>query len=409
MSADAAAFVAQAATVLLGNGQTTEGTRQDVERLALALDWPAKFHARWGEFVLQRPDGPVFGEVAPLGVDIARVMAAQAVIDAACDGRIDRSEGLVRLAAVGRSRPVALTRFAPMAAISAAALAIIFGAPDGLTIGLIALSAGAGALLRRGVSHVSGNPFAQPLAAALLAGLDGGLVTQAGLPVAAWLVTLCPCMVLVPGPHFLNGGLDLAHARIPIGLGRTALAGLIILAICAGLLTGLALTGAPFPRADTLITVPVGLDVLAAGAAVAGFGSFFNIPWRLMPLPILVGMAGHAVHWWLVQAGSSLPGSAFGAALLVGTVMAPLAHRLRIPFGAFAFSGVCSMMPGALMFEAASATVATVRLGAQAEAAAVLPIVVNAAVAVLVTLGLTAGLILPRMLYEAYLARSRRG
>ena len=70
-------------------------------------------------------------------------------------------------------------------------------------------------------------------------GLAAGLVARVGLPVAHRLVTVCPCMVLVPGPHFLNGMIDLVRARIPLGAARLALAGLIVLVICAGLLVGL--------------------------------------------------------------------------------------------------------------------------------------------------------------------------
>jgi uncharacterized membrane protein YjjB (DUF3815 family) len=39
------------------------------------------------------------------------------------------------------------------------------------------------------------------------------------------------------------------------------------------------------------------IDVIAAGCAVASFGTFFSMPWRLLALPIAVGMVAHAARW----------------------------------------------------------------------------------------------------------------
>jgi uncharacterized membrane protein YjjB (DUF3815 family) len=46
-------------------------------------------------------------------------------------------------------------------------------------------------------------------------------------------------MVLVPGPHFLNRMIDLAHARIPLDASRLGFASLVTMATSAGLLVGL--------------------------------------------------------------------------------------------------------------------------------------------------------------------------
>ena len=34
------------------------------------------------------------------------------------------------------------------------------------------------------------------------------------------MVAICPAMVLVPGPHILNGALDLLDLRVTLGLAR---------------------------------------------------------------------------------------------------------------------------------------------------------------------------------------------
>ncbi len=62
----------------------------------------------------------------------------------------------------------------------------------------------AGALLyRRGPDAQRG--LSRPWGRQELAGPAAGLLTQAGLPVGHRLVAVCPCMVLVPGLHLLNG------------------------------------------------------------------------------------------------------------------------------------------------------------------------------------------------------------
>ena len=398
----AKALLARTAEVLLANGQTTEGTRLAVEHLARELGRPTRLRARWGQVTLYDADGDAaLFEVGPVGVDISRVAAAEQVVDAVCAGTLGSAAALERLDAIGQAPPVKLGRFALMAAAGAAALSVIFGAPDASTVVLVAAVAGLGAWLRRAAAGLSGNPLLQPLVAALLAGLAAGLAVRADLPVAHRLLAVCPCMVLVPGPHFLNGMIDLVRVRIPLGAGRLALAGLIMLVICTGLLTGLALAGASFPEAGAVRPVPLALDVLAAGVAVAAYASFFNMPWRMVGVPVATGMAAHALRWELLQLGVGLPMGAFGATLLVGTVIALVSHRLRLPFGAAAFASVVSLIPGVYMFQAASGLVTVARLGPESGLDLVLGVAADLSAAGLTLLAMAAGLILPKLCADA--------
>ncbi len=406
----AGSLTMRAATLLLANGQTTEGARLTVEHLSAALGRPAWLRARWGEVTLYPADGgnPAFADVDPSGVDISRVAAAETVVQAACTGTMSPAAALERLREIGRSPPVPLVRFATMAAAGAAALSVIFGAPDVPTVAVVAAVAGLGACLRRSVARLGGNPLLQPLAAALFGGLAAGLVARVGLPVAHRLVAVCPCMVLVPGPHFLNGMIDLVRARIPLGAARLALAGLIVLVICAGLLAGLALAGASFPDSGAARSVPIALDVLAAGVAVAAYASFFNMPWRMVGAPIITGMAAHALRWELLQLGAGVAGGAFGASLVAGAAMALLSHRLRVPFGAAAFACTVSLIPGVYMFQAASGLVSVVRLGPGAGMAPLLEITADLSTVGLTLLAMAAGLILPKLCADELLTMRRR-
>ncbi len=185
-----------------------------------------------------------------------------------------------------------------MAAVGAAALGVIFGAIHWLSLVLIAASAGLGACLRRWLAGLSHNLFVQPFCAALIAGSIGAVSVHSS---ALRLVALCPCMVLVPGPHLLNGTLDLVRGRLPLGASRIGYASLIILMICAGLLIGLSLGGVNLPASGTFHSVPLGYDVIAAGVAVAAFGTFFSMPWRMLPIPILTGALAHAGRWAVIS------------------------------------------------------------------------------------------------------------
>jgi uncharacterized membrane protein YjjP (DUF1212 family) len=206
---------------------------------------------RWDELTLRiEDDSGTHCEIvaaSPTGVDMNKVVATMRVIDQACDGLMDAPAARSALEATNHLPPVSTARFALMAAAGAAALAVIFGAAHVHSLVVIAFSARVGACLRRWLAGKSGNLFVQPLCAAILAGTIGAFVIHAHLSSVLRLVAVCPCIVLVPGPHFLSGGIDLDQGRIVLGASRTAYALLITAMICAGLLMGLALGGVSLP------------------------------------------------------------------------------------------------------------------------------------------------------------------
>jgi uncharacterized membrane protein YjjB (DUF3815 family) len=268
---------------------------------------------------------------------------------------------------------------------------------------MIALTAGAGACVRRWLEGVSHNRFVQPFSAALLAGVAGAVAMRLPLGAAQGLVAVCPCMILVPGPHLLNGTLDVARARIALGIARIAYAGTTILTICTGLLFGLALGGVDLPVSAASPPAPLAADVLAAGIAVAAYGTFFAMPWRLLPIPMATGMLAHAARWVTIAGlGGSVETGAFVACLLVGIVVTPIVDRLRLPFAAFAFASVVSLIPGVFLFRMAGGLVALVTQADRASPALLLGVVTDGTVALLIMLAMAFGLILPKMLIEHF-------
>jgi uncharacterized membrane protein YjjB (DUF3815 family) len=218
------------------------------------------------------------------------------------------------------------------------------------------------------------------------------------------LIGFCPCMVLVPGPHILNGAIDLARTRIALGIARLAYAGVIVLLICAGGLFGFTAVGANLAIAESSPPVPLVIDVIAAGCAVASFGTFFSMPWRLLAFPIAIGMLAHAARWALISvAGGSTPTGALVACMLVSVLAAPVADRLHLPFAALAFSAVVSFMPGFFLFNAATGLLVLVSIGPTAPATLLTSIVTSGVTAFLIIMAMTFGLILPRMLFERVL------
>src|SRR5271168_5556244 len=183
----------------------------------------------------------------PTGVDMDRVASIIRLIEDVGADRLAPAAAREALSAISQAPPAPTWLFTLAAAAGAVALAVIFGVQHLPAAALIFVSAGAGALLRRGLVQLSANVFLQPFSASLLAGVIGALAVRYNLSSTLRLVAVCPCMVLVPGPHILNGALDLIKGRIDLGTARLIYSGLVVMAISTGLLLGLALLGVSLP------------------------------------------------------------------------------------------------------------------------------------------------------------------
>src|ERR1700722_12745080 len=391
-------ILVQTAELLLLNGQTTQRTVTAVRQLGTALNYRTEVFPRWGQLTVRLWDRgaprDAIATVMPTNVDMGKVAATMQMVDGLAAGGRDPGPVPAMLAGIRRSQPMSAVRLILMTGAGAAALGVIFGVTQLFSLTLIALSAIVGAALRRWLTRISISPFLPPFAAALVAGVIGAMVVDLHLSSVQQLVAVCPCMVLVPGPHLLNGALDLARAEISLGVARITYASLIILMICAGLLLGLAIGGVPLPASGPTTAVPLFYDVIAAGIAVAAYGTFFAMPWRMLPVPVLIGVLAHAARWFVITAaGLGVQMGAFVACLIVGVTITPIAERLRLPFAGIAFASVVSLIPGIFLFRMGGGLLTLIGLGAKAPTGLLQDVIVDGATAFVIVLAMVFGLI----------------
>jgi uncharacterized membrane protein YjjP (DUF1212 family) len=303
---------------------------------------------------------PLHVQVPELRMNVAISSGTRGVIDALCGGRIEPAAAEQRLAQLQRMPPqYGRWVLATLVGLAASALAWILRA-DAAATAASGVSAALGLIVRQelGKRHVM--LFALPLAAAFIGAVIAGLVIRLGWTVTPELCLIVPALMLVPGPHLINGVDDILDNHVATGLARLGLASGIIMAAAIGVLLGRYVTlGDASLAATTFEGLPLTLllDVVLAGIAACGFGAFYNTPGRVLSVAVAGGMAGHGVRYVCLAEGVGLSVATLFGCLAIGAVAAAARERLGLPFADVAFAGAVTMMPGALIYESIAGVV----------------------------------------------------
>lgn len=384
-----------ATAVLYANGQSTQMTQTAVERLNRGLGLDAVVVPSWPTLTLTAAGSRntvLTAAVSPTAINMRRVATMMSVVDRAQDGPLEL-EQVADGVAQAEARSVSGTwPFALACATGAAALSVIYGATQPLAILLVALAAAVGGLLRRWSGTAGAGPLVQAFLAAVVAGAVGAAASHLHLGASLAVVAICPAMVLVPGPHILNGALDLLDLRVTLGLARLAYGLLVLTAISGGLILGLQAGGQTLAVTASSGGAPLIVDVLAAGVAAASYPVYFSMPWRMIGWPVAAGMLAHAAHWYAIDVGASPAVAAFASCLLVGALLVPVSHRMRIPFAGIGFASVVALVPGVLVFRTLAGFV---ELASRPSAQLLTSAAADLMVATVIVTGMALGLALP--------------
>jgi uncharacterized membrane protein YjjB (DUF3815 family) len=235
-----------------------------------------------------------------------------------------------------------------------------------------------------------------PLAAALIGAVLGGLAIRLDWTQTPELVLIVPALMLVPGPHLLNGVLDLIDNHLPMSMARLGLALGVLLASALGVLIGVELTlHGPLPdQRAAAIHLRLVSDILLAGIVACGFAVFYNTAWRQVAMAALGGMAGHGVRYLALEADMTLEAATFLGGLTVGLIAGWIARSSKMPVAVISFAGAVSMLPGLTLYRALAGALQMARVPQQTTPEVVAGTLGNAFQGCLVVCALALGLIL---------------
>ena len=404
-------LIRSTAELLFTNGQSTKKLVHDLKMLASKLEYECAIIPQWGGLIIElngshgvKSNQTLILNVHPFGVQMNKVKLATCVIHQFVSGALNVEQALNAIKEVNQSAPCSFLRFIAMAAIGAASLGVIFGVLDIKILFLVMLSAGIGALLRRLIAMVSVNYYSQVFVASVFTGAFGSLIHAYQLAPASVFIFLCPCMILVPGPHLLNGVFDIARGDIGIGQSRITYALTIVLVICIGLVGSLALHDQTLAEYVATNDVPLPYLLIAVCAVVAAYGSYFSMSWRDLLIPISIGVTAFLFRYYFALfEGISVVTGVFIASFVAGIMASLLASRTQLPFAALAFSSVVSMIPGSYLFRMADYLFNFYQLGDGASAQASLMALNQGITAALIVIAISVGVVLPKLCIDHFL------
>jgi uncharacterized membrane protein YjjB (DUF3815 family) len=268
---------------------------------------------------------------------------------------------------------------------------------DGGAMAVAAVATGFGLLARQELGRRHFGPIALPFTAALIGAVAGGIAIRLGWTGAPELVLVVPALMVVPGPHLINGLFDLIDNHLPMSLARLGLAAGLLTAAAAGVALGVEVTlPDPEPVGQAAVAAQLNLasDAALAGIATCGFAVFYNTAWRHLGIAALPGMIGHGLRFVALQADYGLSAATFVGGLAVGIVAELIARWARVPVAVIAFAGAVTMIPGLSLYRALAGAVRLARSAGLADSTTAAATLGNAVQGCVVVGGLALGLVL---------------
>jgi uncharacterized membrane protein YjjP (DUF1212 family) len=288
--------------------------------------------------------------------------------------------------------------------LAAASLARILGADYGAML-VAGLSSALGLFARKELGRRHLSLLVLPLSAAFIGAALAGIAFRRGWTNTPGLAVIVPSLMLVPGPHLLNGLFDLIDNHVPMSLARLALATGILFASSAGIVLGLELTLAEIPSAGQPAAaghLNLSLDMFLAGLVTSGFALFYNATWQQTFLAAIGGMAGHGTRFLALQNGVRTEMATLFGALIVGVVAAVIARHYKTPVAVIAFAGAVTMMPGVQIYRAFGGAIQIARLRSEIAPERVSAMLGDAFQSTLIVSALAIGLIVAARIVSAF-------
>jgi uncharacterized membrane protein YjjP (DUF1212 family) len=341
-------------------------------------------------------EGAALEPVTELRYNMAVQARVHSILDQVRRGQLDAATALACLGTVEADTP-RHPRWLAVLALGAAAssLALLLGADVG-GAAVAGVATGVGLLARQELGRRHATLLALPLTAALIGAVLGGLAIRLGWTRSLELVLIVPALMVVPGPHLINGLLDLIDNQLPMSLSRLGLAAGILLASALGIVLGVELAlPASFSAGQAANAGQLNLasDMALAGVVTCGFAVFYNTAWRQLWMATVGGMAGHGLRFLALEAGCGLEAATLLGGLTVGAIAACMARTSKTPFAVIAFAGAVTMIPGLSLYRALAGALQLARAPELADPGTVAGTLGNALHGCLLVSGLALGLI----------------
>jgi uncharacterized membrane protein YjjP (DUF1212 family) len=340
---------------------------------------------------------PVHDSIPELRYNMAVQAWVHEMLEQVRLGKLGASTALASLRSVERDTPrYSRWLVALLLGAAAAALAGLLGADAGAAA-VVGPATALGLLARQELGKRHYSLLLLPFIAALIGALFGGIAIRLGWTQTPALVLVVPALMIVPGPHLINGLFDLIDNYVPMSLSRFGLAGGILFASALGIVVGVELTlNTPyFPdHGEFGLRLNLLSDMFLAGIVTCGFAMFYNTPWQQLWMVALGGMAGHGLRFLAFRAGFWLETATFLGGLTVGGLTAWMGRSRKTPIAVMAFAGAVTMIPGLSLYRALGGALQLARYFDGADSELVAATLGNAFQGCLVVIGLGLGVIL---------------